>query len=264
MPLRIGPLLAAATVCAFATPRSSGAASPPSVLAAENFYGDVAQQLAGPHASVASVLSNPDQDPHLFEASPSVAREVATARIVVVNGADYDPWAEKLLAAAKPANRTDDRRRRSRRQGGGRQSPSLVRSGHDAGLCPCALGGTRVCRSAQQGRLRPAPDAIPRFAQAASGEDRGDEGQIRGHAGHRDGAGVRLHGGRPRPDDAQRAFPARSDERHRAGRVRYRRLRDRSAAAPRSSCCCSTARRPTRRRNACSALPRRPACRSSA
>jgi len=105
VPLRIGPLLAAATVCAFATPRSSGAASPPSVLAAENFYGDVAQQLAGPHASVASVLSNPDQDPHLFEASPSVAREVATARIVVVNGADYDPWAEKLLAAAKPGNR---------------------------------------------------------------------------------------------------------------------------------------------------------------
>jgi zinc/manganese transport system substrate-binding protein len=50
-------------------------------------------------------LSNPDQDPHLFEASPSVALEVATARIVVVNGADYDPWAEKLLAAAKPGNR---------------------------------------------------------------------------------------------------------------------------------------------------------------
>ena len=35
-----------------------------------------------------------------FEASPSVAREVATARIVVVNGADYDPWAEKLLERA--------------------------------------------------------------------------------------------------------------------------------------------------------------------
>ncbi|MBV9589062.1 MAG: zinc ABC transporter substrate-binding protein, partial [Hyphomicrobiales bacterium] len=44
------------------------------IVAAENFYGDIAQQLAGDNAQITSILSNPDEDPHLFEASPSVAR----------------------------------------------------------------------------------------------------------------------------------------------------------------------------------------------
>ena len=42
------------------------------IVAAENFYGDVAQQIGGDEVSVASILSNPDQDPHLFETAPSV------------------------------------------------------------------------------------------------------------------------------------------------------------------------------------------------
>ncbi len=81
------------------------AAAAPSIVAAENFYGDVVQQLAGPGAKVTSILSNPDEDPHLFEATPSVARALSAAQIVVYNGVDYDPWMPKLLAAAKSANR---------------------------------------------------------------------------------------------------------------------------------------------------------------
>jgi zinc/manganese transport system substrate-binding protein len=54
---------------------------------------------------VTSILNNPDQDPHLFEVSPSVGRDVSGARIVVYNGIDYDPWMEKLLRAARSANR---------------------------------------------------------------------------------------------------------------------------------------------------------------
>lgn len=77
----------------------------PRIVAAENFYGDVATQLSGPHARVSSILSNPDQDPHLFEASPSIARDLSEARIVVCNGADYDPWMTKLLAAARSDHR---------------------------------------------------------------------------------------------------------------------------------------------------------------
>ena len=46
------------------------------VVAAENFYGDVAQQIGGDEVSVTSILSNPDQDPHLFETSPSAVRDV--------------------------------------------------------------------------------------------------------------------------------------------------------------------------------------------
>ena len=75
------------------------AAAAIAVVAAENVYGEVAQQLVGPQATVTSILSNPEQDPHLFEVSASVARAVAEAQIVVVNGARYDPWMDTLLAA---------------------------------------------------------------------------------------------------------------------------------------------------------------------
>lgn len=80
-------------------------ADPVKIVAAENFYGDVAQQIGGADVSVTSILSNPDQDPHEFEASASTARSLADARLVVYSGADYDPWAVKLLSASKSPSR---------------------------------------------------------------------------------------------------------------------------------------------------------------
>jgi zinc/manganese transport system substrate-binding protein len=80
-------------------------ADPINIVAAENVYGDIARQIGGPEVAVTSILNNPDQDPHLFEVSPSVGRDVSSARIVIYNGIDYDPWMEKLLRAAPSANR---------------------------------------------------------------------------------------------------------------------------------------------------------------
>jgi len=78
-----------------------------SVVAAENFYGDVVKQLGGDYVNVTSILSNPDEDPHLFEASPKTARALQHATLVVYNGADYDPWMTKLLAVSPNAKRTE-------------------------------------------------------------------------------------------------------------------------------------------------------------
>jgi zinc/manganese transport system substrate-binding protein len=75
------------------------------IVAAENFYGDIAKQIGGSDVKVTSIMSNPDQDPHLFEASPSVARNVSGARVVIYSGIDYDPWMEKLLGAARSGDR---------------------------------------------------------------------------------------------------------------------------------------------------------------
>ncbi|CAD6508113.1 Manganese ABC transporter substrate-binding lipoprotein [Paraburkholderia kirstenboschensis] len=97
----------AAVTAAFALSHAAFAADAKiPVVAAENFYGDVVQQLGGERVDVTSILSNPDQDPHLFEASPKTARALQHASIVVYNGADYDPWMVKLLAASKGAKRT--------------------------------------------------------------------------------------------------------------------------------------------------------------
>ncbi len=81
------------------------AASPLAVVAAENFYGDIARQIGGREASVTSILDNPDADPHLFEASPRAARALAAARFVIANGLGYDPWMRRLLAAAGGSGR---------------------------------------------------------------------------------------------------------------------------------------------------------------
>ena len=94
--------VAAAAVLLAAAPAG---AQPLNVVAAENFYGDVARQIGGPTVTVASILSNPNQDPHQFEASASTARDIAGARLVVYSGADYDPWVANLLSASKSADR---------------------------------------------------------------------------------------------------------------------------------------------------------------
>ena len=97
-------ILTAIVVCGLSAPAF---ADPVNVVAAENFYGDVAQQTGGDNVAVTSILSSPDQDPHLFEASPSTAKALAGAKIVIVNGADYDPWMEKLLSAHKAPGRKE-------------------------------------------------------------------------------------------------------------------------------------------------------------
>lgn len=97
------PVLRAAALAAAllpAIPSLAQRAGPVRIVAAENFYGDIAAQVAGADAAVSSILSNPDEDPHLFEASPTVARDLASADIAVANGLDYDPWMGKLLAAS--------------------------------------------------------------------------------------------------------------------------------------------------------------------
>jgi Zinc-uptake complex component A periplasmic len=61
--------------------------------------------MAANLVDVVSIMSNPDQDPHLFETTPTVIRQVSAAQIVIFNGADYDPWMNKLLSVTPRAGR---------------------------------------------------------------------------------------------------------------------------------------------------------------
>ena len=69
------------------------------VVAAENFWGSIAAQLGGDRVHVTSVISSPATDPHDYEPTAADARTMAGARLAIVNGIGYDPWAGKLLAA---------------------------------------------------------------------------------------------------------------------------------------------------------------------
>jgi zinc/manganese transport system substrate-binding protein len=72
---------------------------PLTVVAAENFYGDIAKQIGGGRAEVASIISDPTADPHLFEPSVLDGARVAAARVVIENGAGYDQWMDRLTSA---------------------------------------------------------------------------------------------------------------------------------------------------------------------
>lgn len=76
------------------------------VVAAEDFWGSIAEQLGGDRVEVTSVITNPAADPHDYEPSSEDARTMATARVAIVNGIGYDEWAQKLIGANPTSGRT--------------------------------------------------------------------------------------------------------------------------------------------------------------
>lgn len=73
------------------------------IVAAESFYGDVANQLGHPYVTVTSVMNNPNQDPHLFSASPKIAILLHQADIIIENGVGYDSWMSRLYQSSNKA-----------------------------------------------------------------------------------------------------------------------------------------------------------------
>jgi zinc/manganese transport system substrate-binding protein len=69
------------------------------VVAGENFWGSIAAQLGGSHVSVTSIVTDPNADPHEYETNTNDARAFAQADYVILNGAGYDSWGQKLLDA---------------------------------------------------------------------------------------------------------------------------------------------------------------------
>jgi zinc/manganese transport system substrate-binding protein len=88
------------TTNAASTAASIGGGSTVAIVAAENEYGDVASQIGGPYVSVYSVDSNPNTDPHTYEATPSVGQKIARAHLLIQNGIGYDDWMTKLASAS--------------------------------------------------------------------------------------------------------------------------------------------------------------------
>lgn len=100
---------AGASARSTAAPSDTAASSDGTILvvAAENFWGSIAQQLGCSHVKVTSVIDNPSADPHDYEPTAADGRTVATARYAIVNGIGYDAWADKLLAANPAGERKE-------------------------------------------------------------------------------------------------------------------------------------------------------------
>ena len=97
------------TAC-HSTPSSTGGSSPAGssptttaaidVVASTNVWGDIVKQIGGDHVKVTSILSDPNTDPHAYEANAQTAAALSKAAFVVENGLGYDDFMDKLLSAS--------------------------------------------------------------------------------------------------------------------------------------------------------------------
>jgi zinc/manganese transport system substrate-binding protein len=105
VPLGVALLASACSSAAATPPSSSGSGSKIVAIGAENEYASVIQQVGGKYTQVSAIMSNPATDPHTYEASPSVAREVSAAQLVVQNGVGYDTFMGTIENAAANSSR---------------------------------------------------------------------------------------------------------------------------------------------------------------
>lgn len=106
--LLVAALLTAAVLggCGRGSSGATGSGGKLNVVAAEDFWGSIAEQLGGDRVVVTNIVTNPAADPHDYEPSAADARTMAGAQLAIVNGIGYDSWASKLLDANPSVGRT--------------------------------------------------------------------------------------------------------------------------------------------------------------
>jgi zinc/manganese transport system substrate-binding protein len=77
------------------------------VVAAEDFWGSIAEGVGGDRVAVTDIITNPAADPHDYEPTAEDGRALAGAQVSIVNGIGYDEWASKLLAANEDGSRVE-------------------------------------------------------------------------------------------------------------------------------------------------------------
>jgi zinc/manganese transport system substrate-binding protein len=95
--------------CAGAGP-SATAAGRIVAVGAESQYANVIAQVGGRYVDALAIESNPNTDPHTYEASPSVAEVVSGAGLVVQNGVGYDTFMERIESASGGVESNSSRR----------------------------------------------------------------------------------------------------------------------------------------------------------
>jgi zinc/manganese transport system substrate-binding protein len=93
--LTVGAALALLAACSGASGSAASSAVP--VVASTNVYGDIAERIGGAKVKVTSIVSDPTQDPHSYEASTQNQLALSKARVVIENGGGYDDFIDRML-----------------------------------------------------------------------------------------------------------------------------------------------------------------------
>ncbi|WP_242456284.1 metal ABC transporter solute-binding protein, Zn/Mn family [Mycolicibacterium sp. P1-18] len=154
--------------------------APVDVVVSVDQWGDIVSELGGACANVKTILAGSSVDPHDYEPSPADAASFAGAKMVVVNGADYDAWASKLAASSAAAAPVVSASEVTKTADGGNPhlwySPSAVTAVADAvtaelsKLDPQAAGYFGDRRAGLTTTLKPYDDLIGRIKAGAAGK----------------------------------------------------------------------------------------------
>ena len=101
MPTRRALLTSATAVLALAlaAPASAQSDKPIPVVATFSILGDMVKRIGGDHVAVTTLVGS-DGDAHVFQPTPADARAVSEAKILVVNGLQFEGWLERLIDAS--------------------------------------------------------------------------------------------------------------------------------------------------------------------
>ncbi len=186
-------------------------------VGAENEYANVISQIGGRYVAVTAIESNPNTDPHTFEASPSVAQAVGAAKLVVQNGVGYDSYMNKIESAQPSSARKVIVVQNLLGLPDSTPNPHLwYGPRHDAGRGARAGRGPRRPAALPRRVLRRERETLRRVAAALVSGPQAVRRALPAHArrGHR--AGRRLHApGRGRDDHDAVRPPGGRDERGR-------------------------------------------------
>jgi zinc/manganese transport system substrate-binding protein len=69
------------------------------VVTSFSILGDLVREVGGDRVSV-NPLVGPDQDAHVFEPRPADAKRLLNAKLLVLNGFGFEPWADRLAKSA--------------------------------------------------------------------------------------------------------------------------------------------------------------------
>lgn len=88
-----------ALVASALLPTLASAAEPLPVVASFSILGDLVKVVGGDRVKV-TTLVGPNQDAHAFEPKPVDAKAILAAKVFVINGLNFEPWAQKLAKSA--------------------------------------------------------------------------------------------------------------------------------------------------------------------
>jgi zinc/manganese transport system substrate-binding protein len=86
-------------VLTVAGPAAAQANKPIPIVATFSILGDMVERIGGEHVAVATLVG-PDGDAHVYRPTPADARAVNKAKVLVVNGLEFEGWLDRLIDAS--------------------------------------------------------------------------------------------------------------------------------------------------------------------